>query len=166
MNKVKILLFTLLLAVGLNAQNNIFDLPLEIEQPEWYKKTDWNNPNIYQIEELIKNEPAKLDKKTTKSDPDEEKYLVDGEEFEEDPYVNAYRRWKEQLFYAIQIDGSLIIDPEKAQKLYEKAFYQSQKSNPSGDKNLSRSANWTALGPMETFSSGSMRNSQVNCRKG
>ena len=157
MKNLLLLFWTLLSSIGLYAQENIFDLPLEIEQPEWYQKTDWNNPNIYQIEELINIEPIKYKQDQAKLNREEE------EDFKEDPYLNAYRRWKEQLSYGIQEDGSIIVDQEKANQVYLEAFNKAQKTK-SKKNNLSvRSASWKALGPMETFSSGSSSNEQVNC---
>jgi hypothetical protein len=80
---VLMLLLQIFISNHLSAQENIFHLPTGIKQPIWYTSTDWSHPNIFYIDSLV----SEFKKNENKSKN------VSGE-FEEDPYLTAYVRWK------------------------------------------------------------------------
>lgn len=149
---MKFLIIFLLVALHVSSlftQNNIFNLPDNIPQPEWYTKINWHQPNIFEIDEMIT---------VSRNEEDAVVYDGDEEEFEEDPYLTAYIRWRMQNELFIQPDGSIKIDPTAAK---QQAI--NEINNNKNRQLTTRSAGtWTPLGPMETYGNGALSNSLVN----
>ena len=131
------------------AQQNIFRLPQGLPKPSWYNKVDWSNPNIKTIDSLIAA--------YKKSNEHISKHYRKEEFREEEPYITAYLRWRNEQMPFIKKDGSIKIIPNYYKKIGEQL-----------NKNLAQrnatAANWTPLGPLETFEqgTGNKSNTQTN----
>jgi photosystem II stability/assembly factor-like uncharacterized protein len=124
------------------AQTNIFNLPKNIEQPSWYKNSDWKNPNVFIIDSLINiYKHAEGSKKIKEENSDYEEEA----DFEEDPYITAYIRWRKNLLPFISKEGTIVIDSN----YYFNKFQQQQ--NKLSTNNL---GNWVPIGPTDTYRSG------------
>ena len=146
-------------------QSYPFDLPATIPVPDWVKLVDWKHPNIYKIDSLIevyKNTNAE-DKKPSKLSPiDRNDY--DEEEFHEDPYANAYIRWRNSMAPFVQADGTIIYDPNYNKNLLLQSIANQYSGNNNTAKRTTTTANWTLLGPTQTYKapSGNLENHQNN----
>lgn len=142
----KQLLLLLLLQISicnhLSAQENIFHLPANIEQPTWYTSTDWIHPNVFFIDSLI-----------SEFKKNENKSKIEADEFEEDPYLTAYVRWKIKRFPFIKNDGSIEIDNNYYNRLFQ---HQSQ-------NRITNAGAWTLVGPSQTFLSGASDKTNTQC---
>jgi len=142
----KQLLLLLLLQISIcnhsSAQENIFRLPASIEQPTWYTSTDWSHPNVFYIDSLIS--VCKKNENNSKAEPDE---------FEEDPYLTAYVRWKINIFPFIKNDGTIEIDNN-----YYDRHFQNQSQN-----RITNAGAWTLVGPSQTFRSGASDKTNTQC---
>jgi photosystem II stability/assembly factor-like uncharacterized protein len=139
-------------------KENPFQLPGDIPVPSWVKQTDWQNPNLYKIDSLI--ELYKLEA-TPQRVRDEDGALS----FYEDPYINAYIRWRNQLAPFVQADGSIKYDPDYARKQLIKSIEQQQVAAPENTaQKTTAPANWTLLGPSQTYNAGTgaLKNYQAN----
>ncbi len=125
----------------LNAQINLLHLPSGLPKPNWYNKVNWSNPNVFVIDSLI----AASRTNTSKIYKDEE-----------DPYITAYIRWRNAQAPFIQKDGSIKIDTN-----YYKNLHTTNNVNTPTNRTTA-SANWTALGPIETFYNNQKRSAQAN----
>ncbi len=143
-------------------QNNPFHLPAELPVPSWVKLTDWNNPNVYRIDSLIEVYKSTGERKVK----DVREAEQEGEdEFSEDPYLNAYVRWRTQMSAFVQADGSVKYDPEYARKELIRSIEAQQTKAPAGTaRKTTAVANWTVLGPSQTYNvgTGALKNYQSN----
>lgn len=150
---------------GYTQQKNPFELPATIPMPEWVKLADWANPNIYRIDSLIeiyKNTPK--EKTRTANEPHEGSGNY-AEGFREDPYINAYIRWRNRIAPFIQENGNIKYDAGyHKQQLLNSIEKQGQKKSGRNERTTAGAANWTLLGPVETYRSGGggLRNYQTN----
>ncbi len=169
-NKVRLLGAMAALAAQLLAgsafaqQKNPFDLPGTIPTPDWVKQTDWNKPNVYAIDSLISVYKAthKAEERREKTTPDQP---GEREQWNEDPYIGAYIRWRNKMAPFIQPDGSVAYDDQYNKIQLKKSLeQQGKKKAQSGLQRTTAAANWTVLGPTQTYSAGSanLRNYQVN----
>jgi len=121
--------------------NTFFHLPPSIEVPDWVKPIDWDHPNIYKIDSVLKayNE--------NKSDgPGEKK-----NQLREEAYRGVYLRWKKRISPFIQPDGSIVIDSTWFQKDFETS------TEIARSKQMSKAignGNWTILGPTDAWNQG------------
>ncbi len=109
------------------------------------------------IDAVIEQYKHTDDYKKTEKVREEEARKYNRKEIEE-PYETAYTRWKLQLRMqdAIKPDGSIVIDEEANKKrLQEALLHQHEKlQNASTAYKTTGTANWTILGPIETFGQG------------
>jgi photosystem II stability/assembly factor-like uncharacterized protein len=154
-----IILILLFFSSELIAQKSeIFNIPKNIEEPDWVKKVNWDNPNVFKIDSLIKESKAK-----NRSNIKESRTNEIDEELNEDPYEVAFERWLNQNRAFVQDDGSVKIDRnlyKTIQSEFEKNKAQARKST---DLSVN-SASWSLLGPIQTFSDNNkgLKNYQVN----
>ena len=139
---VLILLLQIFLSNHLSAQENIFHLPTSIKQPIWYTSTDWSHPNVFYIDSLVSE--FKKNENKSKNVPSE---------FEEDPYLTAYVRWKIKLFPFIKNDGSIEIDNN-----YYNHLFQNHSQN-----RATNAGAWTLIGPTQTYRSGMGDKTNTQC---
>ncbi|MCD6010284.1 MAG: putative glycoside hydrolase precursor [Flavipsychrobacter sp.] len=156
LKKMAILLILFYCTKVYSQQASPFNLPATIPVPEWVKLTNWKNPNVYKIDSLIaiyKNENKEAVKINAELD----------EEFHEDPYINAYIRWRNIMAPFIQENGSIKYDGGyHKQELFNSLDRQGHVSDSRGERTTA-AANWTLLGPFETYrSGGTLRNYQTN----
>ncbi len=156
-----ILIFMLLSATANAQQKNPFDLPATIPVPQWVTQTDWNKPNVHKLDSLI--EVYSHDTK----DKNEIDNNVEGdaEGFREDPYINAYIRWRNDIAPFIQENGDVKYDAGYHKKqLLNSIENQGQKKSGKNERTTAGAANWTLLGPVETYrtNGGGLRNYQTN----
>jgi hypothetical protein len=131
------------------AQSNIFKLPEGLPKPNWYNRVNWEQPNVHFIDSLIQ-----VEKKNTIVNSGQDK--TEGFK-EENPYVTAYLRWRNEQMPFIQKDGSIKVIADYYKNI------GAQLNQPTSQKNIT-TANWTPLGPLETFTSGTgnKSNTQTN----
>ncbi len=149
------LLFVLLFAFNLiminqsnlvAQQNSPFNIPATVQVPEWVIQTDWNNPNIYKIDSLIK-----LYKNVEKSNNNVDYQKKDMLESDEEPYMIAYIRWRNQMTPFIKPNGFIKYDSNFYINHLENAI-SIQDSKKNQLENLqNNNSNWKPLGPVETF---------------
>ncbi len=147
---------SIVLATSLKAQNkttNPFHLPKSIPTPEWVEITDWANPNVFVLDSIVKA--------SHKEEERERRSLLEKEEFEENPYTTAYIRWRNHIAPFIQPDGSVKVDKNYHREQLMKSL-ENQGKETSRNKTTT-GANWTLLGPKETFEEGgAKKNEQSN----
>lgn len=138
-----------------------FQLPENIPVPLWVKQTDWQSPNVWVIDSLIANEQSFKKHKEEDEEDEEMKanrsgYLSHEEEYEEEPYRTAYRRWRMQMTPFIQNDGSIKYDPGFYKIQMQKALEEQNPEEKSKGKmyKTTATANWKALGPVKNFYEG------------
>ncbi len=150
---------------GYPQQKHPFDLPATIPMPEWVKLADWDNPNVYRIDSLIEvYKNVTKEKPGTAKEPQEGRGS-DADGFREDPYINAYIRWRNSIAPFIQENGSIKYDAGyHKQQLLNSIEKQGQKKSGRNERTTAGAANWTLLGPVETYRSGGggLRNYQTN----
>jgi len=124
-----------------------FDLPPSIPKPSWFNQIDWKNINVFRSDSIVQ----KYKEEERSKNPNKK------EEFEEDPYLTAYRRWRMNIQPYIKPDGGLDLSPKKIQIRSSSIKLQGLSAG-----------SWTCLGPVETFEgedpnrSGKAIDSQVN----
>lgn len=145
-------------------KSNPFNLPGELPVPSWVTLTDWDQPNVRRIDSLIEVYKASATQEEEKKhmgiagEPEEDR-------FREDPYINAYIRWRNQMNAFIQADGSVKYEPDFARNQLLRALENQQSATHENTKNKTTApANWTILGPTQTYSTGTgvLRNYQAN----
>ena len=151
-------------------KNIIFNIPASIPEPCWVKKIDWNKPNVFVIDSVIKN-CAGIEHKEEEDDKAEKKNELE-KEMNEEPYMMAYIRWRRYVQPFIKPDGDVIIDNNYYQKKLNETIQKQEVNNINKvNKNTDRplgtldgAANWGILGPNKTFSdkNGGLNNHQVN----
>ena len=82
-----------------------FDLPPSIPKPSWFNQIDWKNINVFRSDSIVQ----KYKEEERSKNPNKK------EEFEEDPYLTAYRRWRMNIQPYIKPDGGLDLSPKKIQ---------------------------------------------------
>lgn len=133
-----------------------FQLPADIPVPQWVKQTNWQAPNVWVIDSLIasdqssKKEEGKQGLKATSGK------LVRERETDEEPYRTAYQRWRLQMTPFIQNDGNIKYDPEFYKTQMQKALAEQDLAKKKEGKTYktTATANWTPLGPIESFYEG------------
>jgi photosystem II stability/assembly factor-like uncharacterized protein len=110
----------------------IFNLPATIPVPEWVKKADWNNPNIFIIDSLIKAYPK-------------------SEKTFEEPYLTAYLRWKNRNINSIKSNGNVEINSDYNKQILLNAINNQNSDIKSKNQVQATKALWTPLGPTETY---------------
>jgi hypothetical protein len=124
-----------------------FDFPPSIPKPSWFNQIDWKNINVFRSDSIVQ----KYKEEERSKNPNKK------EEFEEDPYLTAYRRWRMNIQPYIKPDGGLDLSPKKIQIRSSSIKLQGLSAG-----------SWTCLGPVETFEgedpnrSGKAIDSQVN----
>ncbi len=144
------------------AQNKSpFNLPGTIPVPEWVKQVDWQHPNIHSIDSVIGVYNAKPG-----AEEEREEYHEEGEDedFFEEPYLNAYIRWRNEMEPFIQPDGKINYDPDHARRELLRSLEMQNKPANTGTAAKTTSASWALLGPVETYKvgTGELRNYQSN----
>ncbi|QIP14927.1 PKD domain-containing protein [Spirosoma aureum] len=154
----KIITFILFSTQLIAQKSEIFNIPKNIEEPDWVKKVDWNNPNVFVIESLIKENK----KKKESSVKDVQENEIEDEK-DEDPYEVAFERWLNQNRVFIQNDGSVKID-KRLYKSLQSEFEKNKNQAGKGAKKSTNSGSWSLLGPVQTFSDNNkgLKNYQVN----
>jgi len=117
----------------------IFDLPTSIPVPNWVKHTDWDHPNVYTIDEQIKKEGFSPEEGDSKN------------ELNEEPYREAYIRWRNQVSPFIQPDGSLVIDSNYYQRKLEEAIQAQDNTARSAQMRPNGTSSWSILGPVQMW---------------
>jgi hypothetical protein len=132
----------------------IFNLPRSVPVPRWVTAIDWEHPNVHKIDAAI----AAYERNDNHAKTSEEK------ENDEEPYRMAYMRWRRAMEPFIQADGSIIEQPGYYNRLLENAINaQKQKTRQAAGARIAGSANWTVLGPIESFNDKKTKvNGQVN----
>ncbi len=140
---------------------NPFDLPGTIPVPEWVQQTNWAHPNIHSIDSLIEvyKGTEKHERKAVKgslAEPDNE--------FSEDPYMTAYIRWRGKMTPFIQADGTIKYDAGYHKEQLKKSLGNQRAGNTGGGAlKTTTAANWTVLGPTQTYrNGGNLENHQAN----
>ncbi len=155
-----------------------FNLPKNIPVPEWVKQTDWQHPNLLQIDSLIaayeheKKEEEQREKGRENSREEQRENANEEGEFDEDPYITAYIRWRSLMEPFMQADGSIIYDPNyHRQQLLNSIENQGKPATGYSPRRTTHRAyapapapNWTLLGPVQTYKPGSaaLKNWQSN----
>ncbi len=139
------------------SQNKVpFDLPAEISVPSWVTSADWAHPNVYRIDSLIEVYNATSD----------ESERVDGEDgFHEDPYLNAYIRWRNEMMPFVNADGSISYNPNRNKELLLRSIAESNiRQDPNYQSRTTSAASWSVLGPVQTYKvgTGELKNYQSN----
>jgi photosystem II stability/assembly factor-like uncharacterized protein len=109
------------------------DVPGNYEKPYWMKEEYWNNYNVQYLDSIIN------DWVTSK------KEKIKGEE---NPYLNAYKRWRNAIEASIGDSGKIEHTPINFKSI--QAFSESNKKKVLGENNGS----WKLIGPSNTFSNG------------
>jgi len=130
-----------------NRKQIIFNLPPSVRVPRWVNLIDWEHPNIFKIDAAIVASPIDKDhdRKSEKEEDDEE------------PYHMAYERWRRKMAPFIQADGSIVEQPDYYDRLLETAIDAQSKNKQQAPGariagvQTAGSANWTILGPVETY---------------
>ncbi len=147
-------------------QKSPFDLPASLPVPIWVTQTDWQHPNVHRIDSLIEVAKATEKHKIVNNKPLPGSFAGHEEEsFNEDPYVTAYIRWRNKMAPFIQTDGTIQYNPDYARNELIKSIGNQQKHNAENAvKKTTSAANWTVLGPIETYKapSGDKENHQAN----
>lgn len=129
---------------------NIFNIPGSIPRPCWVDKVNWARPNIFIIDSLIKTCPPSAPA------------VEEENELNEEPYKVAYHRWLRNNSVFVKENGDITINEDSARSRLRRSvesqidFFQPRARAVSGV------ANWTVLGPVNTYNSGGVRNWQVN----
>ena len=135
MNKLFILLLCIFGIISLTAQsqyhpeNYLKTIPeITASTPTWAKKMYSSNPNVYEIDELY------ID--FYKINP-----------FEKTTHTQNYKHWRPKIDQFVNINGNIVL-PTKA-KIDDKVRWAKNKRNTGV-----RTANWTNIGPFETYQHG------------
>ncbi|PZF71906.1 LamG-like jellyroll fold domain-containing protein [Taibaiella soli] len=120
--------------------NRFFEIPVSVPVPNWVKQIDWEHPNVYEIDSILE-----VYGKGGRDKEEEE----EENELNEEPYKEAYIRWRKSVDPFIQADGSVVVDPLWYQKQFPAA--NATASNLAYKPN--GTANWTILGPQEMWNS-------------
>jgi hypothetical protein len=138
-----------------------FNLPYDLPVPKWVQLTNWAQPNVFTIDSLIQvykgSEEAEREKNTSASTgPDAD--------FDEEPYRTAYIRWRNNMAPFIQADGNIKFDSGYHKQQLLHSMQQQHSGKPAGAAmKTTASANWTVLGPTQTYKPGAVpENHQVN----
>ena len=122
-----------------------FNLPAGIPVPAWVSLTDWTHPNIHAVDSLIK---------VSSHSSNAHGQAGQTNEFEENPYLTAYIRWRNKMAPFVQPDGTVVYDRAAArQKQFDPAT--SRRTGNAGHQVSglrSAVAQWKLLGPVQTFS--------------
>ncbi|THU30237.1 PKD domain-containing protein [Niastella caeni] len=131
----------------------IFNLPPGVQAPRWITDTDWEHPNIFSIDAAI-----------AAFENDNHSEASEKKGNGEDPYVMAYMRWRRSIEPFIQADGSVVEKPGYYDQVLKNAINaQAKNKQQSASARIAGSANWTVLGPIETFTEAKSKISlQVN----
>ncbi len=144
-------------SVSFAQSSDPFGLPGEISVPAWVRQTDWKNVNVFKVDSLIEVYKATEKRRETVD--------ADGEEFHEDPYLNAYVRWRTGMSPFIQPDGTISYDPDHARnELIRSLEAQHTKPEPGTAAKTTAAASWSLLGPSQTYNvgTGALKNYQTN----
>jgi len=137
---------------SINAQQtNIFNLPATVPVPAWVKQIDWNKPNVRTIDAAINT--FKLNEGKEGKEQAESNERIKQHEENEEPYLVAYIRWRNQISPFIQANGDVVIQPNYDKDKLQQALqqqYSSSSAKNAGSKAITP-ANWQVLGPIETF---------------
>ena len=145
---VMVLCLCMLLAKSGDAHtNDPFNLPTAIPVPSWVMLIDWDHPNVRTIDSLIRiSAHSSTQVQASHTTPD-------GGEFDEDPYLTAYIRWRNKMTAFIQTDGTLRYDRTLARQLQFNPATTARMGNAGNQVSRSSgAAHWTLLGPVQTFS--------------
>jgi photosystem II stability/assembly factor-like uncharacterized protein len=120
----------------------IFNLPPSVSVPRWVNLIDWAHPNIYKIDSTIEAcEERDMHAKKAKK-----------EENDEEPYEMAYKRWRKKIEPFIQANGAVVEQSGYYNRLLQTAIdAQSKTKQQAAGARIAGSANWTILGPVETY---------------
>lgn len=113
-----------------------FELPGSVPVPQWVKHIDWNHPNIHQIDSALE----------AYGEEAQEEREEEGE-LNEEPYKEAYIRWRKSVDPFIQPDGSVVIDPQ----WYQKQFPVASTALGGAAYKPNGTASWSILGPQEMW---------------
>ncbi len=130
-----------------------FGLPATLPVPEWVQKVDWGHPNIFAIDSMI----------AMYKDGEREEEENEGG-FHEEPYINAYIRWRNKMAPFLQPDGSIQYDAGyHKQQLLRSLENQHSGTATTAAARTTTAANWSLLGPTQTYSQGGvLKNHQAN----
>jgi len=145
---VTILILNILSGNCLGQKSSIFNIPASIPRPCWVDKVNWNAPNIFIIDSLIKTCMQKTE--------------TDDEVEMEEPYKVAYIRWLKQNEVFIRPDGRIVINKDSAARMMRDAIEQQNRFRLSNNQRIAGAASWSVLGPVRTYNSGNLRNWQAN----
>lgn len=145
---INILLF---FSFSISAQSP-FLIPASVPKPEWVDKVNWEHPNIYFIDSVKK-----------KYRPEE--FGLDDKK--EEPYEVAYIRWLRHVELFILPNGDIDLDAARraahTAKLQPPALQPRElQIAPAGILPSTETAAWSILGPVESFSSNTLRPWQTN----
>ena len=153
------LFFSILHLHSFAQKASIFNIPKSIPKPCWVDKIDWNKPNLFAIEELIRSCP---------SEP-RENISQEQNELNEEPYEVALRRWLRGSNIFIQSNGDILIDDDSAKKIFNRSIDNQGKwkksivpSSIDAPLSPTGTASWSALGPKATYENGEKKSWQAN----
>jgi hypothetical protein len=120
----------------------IFNLPPSVAVPRWVNLIDWEHPNIYKIDSTIE----------ACEERDIHAGKAEKEENDEEPYEMAYRRWRKKIEPFIQANGAVVEQSGYYNRLLQTAIdAQSKTKQQAAGARIAGAANWTILGPVETY---------------
>lgn len=121
-----------------------FNFPSHLPKPCWVDRVNWNAPNIFTIDSLMRS-------------------CGDMEEEEEEPYREAFVRWLKQTDVFVGENGNIRIDPDSARRMLRTAIRNQRAAMPVLQQRAAAgTASWTVLGPLRTYGGGVLKNWQVN----
>jgi hypothetical protein len=140
----------------------IFNIPGNIPKPCWVDKIDWKKANLFAIEEAVKScgETKTKDLETDDIEADEE------------PYELALRRWLDETSTLVLDNGDIVTDHDSARRVFnrlindQEAFIRRRQATSISVNSVSSAqsgtADWSVLGPVQTYEAGVKKNWQAN----
>lgn len=148
MKKLTVLLLLVNLLTGslfaqtASRKDLIFNLPPSVPVPRWVNIIDWEHPNIYKIDSTIE----------ACEENDISAGKAEKEESDEEPYEMAYKRWRKKIEPFIQANGAVVEQSGYYNRLLQTSIdAQSKIKQQAAGARIAGNANWTILGPVETY---------------
>lgn len=135
---------------GAHAQpHEISGVPSIYSKPFWAAPAYWNNPNIFVLDSIVRDWAER---------EEEGKDDMDGDE-EENPYLNAYRRWRRQQDPYVDSKGKIV---RPAKDPFAESNLTTAAEGQNAGTSVQQFGDWKLLGPVSTYSGGTVAPWQSN----
>lgn len=117
----------------------MLNVPETYPKPEWLHSLNWSSPNMFYFDSVVNEWSDKI------------KHNSKNFQSEDNPYLNAYQRWRMHIEPLIGQNG-LLTNIDNGQSMINSDQFL-QKANM-GKSNKAEYGNWKSIGPANTFAGG------------